>query len=128
MEAKISLSLFIKGAKPLSQEECEKNPKKNYDKFELNIRGNKKRERLIVETRKPQLIVQHINIYKEAYDYMVSTPTSPKLAKPIKFDKNGNVVKRAWDNLSIQERLKKHFEPIAHDLNAVSYSFEILND
>ena len=128
METKVSLNLFIRSAKPLSEEECKKNPKESYNKFEFTVRGYKNKERFIVETRKSQLIVQHINICKESYDYMVSTPISFKFAKPIKYDKNGNIIKRVWDNLSIEERLKKYFEPIAHDLNAESFSFEVLED
>ena len=45
-----------------------------------------------------------------------------------KLDKNGDVVERVWDTMTVHERLKAHFDQIAHDLGAVSYSYEILGD
>lgn len=33
-----------------------------------------------------------------------------------------------WDTMTVHERLKAHFDQIAHDLGAVSYSYEILGD
>ncbi len=136
VEYKISLSLLIPGADMLSPQECEKNPKDNYDNHKLlisYIKGEGKKQKRVkeilnIKTRKHKLVTQNINICKEAYDYMLSTPTSTKFSKPVKTNKDGDVVKTVWDNLSIRERLKHHFDLIAHDFNAASYSYEILND
>lgn len=136
MESKISLSLFIQGANMLSSQECDKNPKENYEKHKMFITDSDKKGKhqkeskipIIFYTRKQKLITQNINICKEAYDYMLSTPTSNKLAKPLKVNKSGEVVKRVWDTLTIHERLKKHFDLIANDFRAASYSYEILDD
>ena len=71
---------------------------------------------------------QSINICEDAYNHMLATPTSPKLAKPTKVNSVGDVIERVWDTLPKHERLKNHFDQIAHDLGAVSYSYEILGD
>lgn len=135
VEPKISLSLLIPGASMLSSQECDKNPKESYNKNKVLIsftkgkgKNQKKvKELLVVNTRKQKLVTQNINICKEAYHHMLSTPTSQKLSKVIKTNKNGDII-RVWDTLSVHERLKHHFDLIAHDLRAVSYSYEILED
>lgn len=136
LELKVRLSLFVPGANMLSSQECEENPKENYDEHKIIIsytkgKGKHKKEvkkPLIIHTRKPKLITQSINICEEAYHYMLATPTSQKFTKPIKTNKKGDVIKRVWDTMSIHDRLKHHFDIIAYDLGAVSYSYEILND
>lgn len=125
MEAKISLSLQVPGAQRLTQEVCESNPKTSYDTAKLSLEYTEgkgkslkvKREILVVKTPKQRMITQHINLSKEAYDYMMTTaPVDDK--KLI----------RAWKSMSIREKLKEHFDRIAYDLKARSYSYEILDD
>lgn len=136
VEPKISLSLLVQGAGMLSSQECEKKPKESYNEHKMLIsytKGNGKNQKtvkklLVVNTRKQRLITQNINICEEAYHHMLSTPTSSKLAKPIRTNKHGEVIKRVWDTLSVHERLKSHFDIIAHDFRAESYSYEILGD
>ena len=133
MEVKVSLSLLVQGAGLLTHEFCEKNPKESYNKDKVLIsltKGKGKNQKeikklLVINTRKQKLVTQNINICEEAYHYMLSTPTSQKLAKVIKTKQNGDMI-RVWDTLSVHERLKHHFDLIAHDLRAVSYSYEIL--
>lgn len=123
VEPKVSLSLLVPGAGMLSQQEAENKPKESYDKHKMLIKytkgkGKKQKtvkELLVIKTRKPKLVSQNINICEEAFKEMLITPTSPKLA-------------RVWSSLKVKERLKHHFDLIAHDLGAVSYSFEILGD
>lgn len=136
VEPKVSLSLLVPGAGMLSSQECEKNPKESYNQCKVHLsytKGKGKNQKkvkklLVIQTRKQKLVTQNINICEEAYKYMLSTPTSQKLAKPVKVNKSGNVVKRVWDTMSEQERLNEHFKLIAHDLHAVSYSYEVLGD
>lgn len=135
-ELKVSLSFFVPGANMLSSQECDKNPKKNYNEDKMLIRftkgkGKHQKERekpLIIRTRKQKLAIQKLNICEEAYKYMLSTPTSVKLSRPTKRNKDGDVIERVWDTMSVHERLKKHFDLLAHDFHAVSYSYEILDD
>lgn len=136
MEVKITLSLLVPGAGLLTPEFCDKNPKENYDENNMLIRvtkGKGKHQKegkklLVIRTRKQKLAIQKLNICEEAYKYMLSTPTSVKLSRPTKRNKDGDVIERVWDTMSVHERLKKHFDLIAHDFHAVSYSYEILDD
>lgn len=135
-ELKVSLSFFVTGANMLSSQECDKNPKENYNEDKMLIRltrgkGKHQKERekyMIIRTRKQKLAIQKLNICEEAYKYMLSTPTSVKLSRPTKRNKDGDVIERVWDTMSVHERLKKHFDLLAHDFHAVSYSYEILDD
>lgn len=123
MEVKVSLSLLVQGASLLTPEFCDKNPKESYDKHKMLVsypKGKGKHQKmvkglLVFKTRKPRLVTQNINLCEEAYQFMLLTPTTPKLG-------------RIWDTLSVHERLKKHFDLIAYDFHAVSYSYEILGD
>lgn len=135
-EPKISLSLLVPGANMLSSQECEKNSKDNYEEFKVTVstvKGIGKNPKEVkkvytVHTRKSRLITHHINMTNEAYEWMLDTPTNSKLAKPLKLNNAGDVIKRVWDTLSIHQRLKAHFDLIAHDLKAVTYSYEILKN
>lgn len=136
IEPKISLSLLVQGAGMLSSQECEKNPKESYNEYKMLIsytKGKGKNQKkvkklLVIQTRRQRLVTQNINICEEAYKHMLSTPTSAKFSKPTKKNKAGDVIERVWDTMSVHERLKEHFDLMAHDLHAVSYSYEILGD
>ena len=136
MEVKVSLSLLVQGAGLLTPEFCEKNPKESYNEHKMLIsytKGKGKNQKtskklLVIQTRKQKLVTQNINICEEAYKHMLSTPTSAKFSKPTKKNKAGDVIERVWDTMSVHERLKEHFDLMAHDLHAVSYSYEILGD
>lgn len=136
VEPKISLSLLVQGAGMLSSQECEKNPKESYDESKILIKHTKGKGKhqkavkqlLSIKTRKQKLVTQNINICDEAYRHMLSTPIFAKFSRPTKKNKAGDVIERVWDTMSVHERLKEHFDQIAHDLHAVSYSYEILGD
>lgn len=130
VEPKVSLSLLVPGAGMMSSQECEKNSKDSYNEHKMLItftKGKDKNQKVVkkpitIKTRKQKLVTQNINICEEAYNYMLDTPTHPKLSKYAGKDK------RVWDTMSIDEKLRHHFDLIAYDLNAVSYSYEILGD
>lgn len=136
VESKVSLSLFVPGANMLSSQECEKNPKDSYDENKITVsytkgkgkKAQKVKKTYVFMTRKQRLITQNININREAYEYMLQTPTTTKLSKPVKRNNAGDVIQRVWDTMSVDARLKEHFNLIAHDFRAVSYSYEILDD
>jgi hypothetical protein len=119
VEPKISLTLLVPGAGMLSSQVCEQNPKESYDEHKLlltDYKGKKLiKEVVTFKTRKQKLVSQNINICEEAYNYMLETPTDAKLA-------------RVWSNLSKNERLRHHFDLIASDFRAKSYSYEILDN
>lgn len=134
VEPKISLSLLVPGANKLSLQECRKNPKTSYDEHKVIIKytkGKGKNQKVVkkilnIQTRKSKLVTQNINMCMEAYESMLCTPTSAKFAKILKA--KGDKVTRVWDTMSIDQRLKKHFDLIAHDLGAVSYTYEVFDD
>lgn len=123
VELKISLSLLVPGAGLLSSQECEKKPKESHNEHKMLIKFTKGKGKyareakklLVIKTRKQKMITQNINICEEAYHHMLETPASNKMFK-------------VWNTLTEHEKLKAHFDLIAHDLHAVSYSYEVLGD
>lgn len=116
--------MLVPGASLLTPEFCYKNPKESYDEHKVPVTFTKGKGKfkktvkqiLSVKTRKQRLITQNISISKEAYDYMLETPVNTKMSL------------EKWKTLPIKERLKAHLDLIAHDLKAVSYTYEILDD
>lgn len=133
-DVKISLTFVLPGSTLLSEQECSKNPKESYITHEImvsNTKGKGKYRKTItkslyVHTRKARTTSQHINMSTEAYLHMLSTPVNAKLTKIVKMTKSGAI--RAWDLLSKHERLTHHLDLIAHDLHAISYEYEVLED
>lgn len=123
IEPKISLSLLVPGAGLLSSQECDKNSKESYNEHKMLIKFTKGKGKyareakklLVIKTRKQKVVTQNISICEEAYHHMLETPTSSRMIK-------------VWNTLTEHEKLKVHFDLIAHDLHAVSYSYEILGD
>ena len=125
-EIKVRLSLVVPGATLLSSQDCDKMSKKEaYDHhamvIEQQVRKGKKlvteRETLHINTRKAKPARQCISICKEAYDHMIDGKEIPIPA-----------LRKVWGNMSVKERLDYHFGVIASDLNATSFSYEILDD
>lgn len=125
--------MLVPGATMLSQQEAENKPKQSYNTNKLSVtytKGKGKHQKnatevIVYKTRKTKLASHHINMSKEAYEYMLDTPTSSKFAKIVNTPKGK---KKLWNTFSIKERLKHHFDQIAHDFRAVSYSYEVLGD
>lgn len=109
---------------------------KDYNKDESLIKNIKKKSKLkkkekksiITEPKKQIMIPQVINICEEAYQNMLQTPILSKLPKLPKYKRHKEAIRKAWLNLPINERLNAHFDEIAHDLKAISYSYEIFNN
>ena len=119
---KVRLSLCIQGAQMLSPQECGENSY-NTSEFILKDKRGKKKV-FVVNTRKQRLIKQNINLTQEAYDYM----TDPKVIPDAKYAKKVNKKKTMWAEMSRVKRLKVHLDAIAAHFNAVSYTFEVLDD
>lgn len=126
-ENKISLTFVLPGRTFVSSQVCEKNPKESIGNKKIKGKGKKfKVTPVYVQVKKTKNAFQHLNISKESYLYMLNTPTNAKLARVVKVIKNKAM--RAWDLLPEDTRLKHHFDLIAHDLNAISYSYEIIEE
>lgn len=138
-EIKVRLSLEVPGAQMLSTQDCVKMSKKEaYDHstmtFKTPVKKGKKmvmeKEICHINTRKSKPAKQNISITKEAYDYMLEEAPLAKYNKRVKTkssEKKDTFVS-IWDTMNTDARLKAHFDLIAADLNAISYSYEILED
>lgn len=125
---KLNLSLQVPGACMLSQQECCKNPKDSYDTTKMMVEyevtdteGKKTKKRKVKElinirTRKSVPAKQNIVMSEEAYKHMLETPVDLRTSLT------------AWLRMPEDQRLKAHLDCIAHDMRAISYTYEILGD
>lgn len=119
MDVKIVLSLTVPGSVMFTQEDCENNKrlaKEHKMRVTLEKKGGKKvTETLVFFTRKTKDAVRKIKMSREAYDYMIETPSDVKLSAK-------------WKSMRKNERLRNHFDLIAKDFNAKNYDYEVLED
>ena len=125
-EIKVRLSMEVPGATMLSSQDCEKMSKKEaYDHTTLvvkqQVKKGKKRvtekETLHINTRKSKSARRCISISKEAYSYMTNAKEIPS-ARLLK----------TWGNMTAAQRLEYHFNLIAENFGATSFSYEVLDD
>lgn len=119
-EIKVSLSLELPGSSMLSEQECSKEPKKNYSYFRMKICSGKKKkneETIQVAVRKTRTIKQNLKLSREAYDYMTDNKACPD-----------QKLRKIWGRLTVNQRLQYHCQQIADTLGAVGFSFEVLDD
>lgn len=125
-DIKVRLSLEVPGATMLSSQDCEKMSKDEaYETNLIQIEHQKKKgvkkltkkENLIVFTRKSKPAKQNISISREAYKYMTDKKCVPSFTTAF-----------IWNKLNAKKRLERHLQEIAEYFNALSYSYEILDD
>lgn len=137
IDIKLRLSLCVPDAQMLSLQECNKNPKENFDLTTMTVEttvgkgrnAKVKREILHIKTRKSKVAKQNINICSEGYHHMIdgSEPPTAKYNKPVGYKRDGTPIS-LWSTMSVDERLKVHLDLIAEHFNALSYSYEVLDD
>lgn len=141
-EIKVSLTISLQGGVMASKEEClkitqktiEKKTKKgkvykktidiqvedwsmmNKNTLKVADKGGKNPEVITFYTRKTWPVTQSMNIYKEAYNYMVSKEC-PAWEKPFK-----------WAQMNTEQRLKSHLQRIAESLNGTLMSYKVFDD
>lgn len=121
MDVKVVLTLIVPGAVMVQQELAKTAQEENEDIILVPVQGKDKKgnlmkkETLVVRVRKTKDAVRKIKMSREAYEYMLSTPVDPKMAA-------------RWKSARNNDRLRYHFEQIANDFGAKSYSFEVLED
>lgn len=129
VEPKLSLTLVLQGSSMVSQQEAENKPKEFTELNFLNIKSYNrklKKETITFRTRKNVTVRQVLKMSQEAYEAMLEEPTNPKYNKVVAKVK-GKLI-RVWDTMSEESRIKKHCELIAHDMNALDFSFNVLED
>lgn len=138
-EAKIRLSLEVPGAAMLSTQDCVKMSRKEaYDHSTLTIKSFVKKgknvkvekDTLHINVRKSKPAKQNISLTKEAYDYMLEEAPLAKYNKRVKVKnpEGKDKVLSLWETMSEDAKLRAHFDLIAADLGATSYSYEIFED
>lgn len=129
VEPKLSLTLVLQGSSMVSQQEAENKPKEFTELNFLTIKSYNrklKKETIAFRTRKNVTVRQVLKMSQEAYEAMLEEPTNPKYNKVVAKVK-GKLI-RVWDTMSEESRIKKHCELIAHDMNALDFSFNVLED
>ena len=129
VEPKLSLTLVLQGSSMVSQQEAENKPKEFTEPNFLTIKSYNrklKKETIVFRTRKNVTVRQVLKMSQEAYEAMLEEPTNPKYNKVVAKVK-GKLI-RVWDTMSEESRIKKHCELIAHDMNALDFSFNVLED
>lgn len=99
---KISLTIVIEGSTLVRKSEPITLGKKNHKHYPLETKD----------------AIYHVNLTKEAYDYMISSE-SPDWAR-VKFIK--------WKKLKPEERLELHMKRICDSYKGKSYKYSILED
>ena len=172
-DIKVNLVVAVQGAVTMSEQECSKQLRKpiinkrgkyagkqardkkgnllwyyetipdltKYDRHDVKIDS----DILTYYTRKSREVRQSINMYQEAYDYMISSempygyhapknfkpymPTRSRLDRKAKKWVDGvSVDIQAWRVASIQERLEWHLNTIAASLGGRVDSYAVFND
>lgn len=122
LETKVTLTIISRGAQLMSEDECNENPKENYETvkqtFITSSGKNKKKEVITFNTRKTKFIKQVINMNKDAYNFMTSKEKPEWYIAKVK----------PWDQLSKNERLIEHFKIICEDLRGKRFTFHVFED
>ena len=131
IEPKLSLILVLPGSIMVSQQVAENKPEELTEEHKMLFKSYKSKkdkgpEVITFRTRKSMPAKQVLKMSQEAYEAMLEEPTNPKYNKVVAKVK-GKLI-RVWDTMSEESRIKKHCELIAHDMNALDFSFNVLED
>ena len=115
----------------ISQQVAENKPEELTEEHKMLFKSYKSKkdkspEVITFRTRKSIPARQVLKMSQEAYEAMLEESTSPKYDKVIAKVK-GKLI-RVWDTMSEDSRIKKHCELIAHDMGAIDFSYNILDD
>lgn len=131
VEPKLSLTLVLPGSIMVSQQVAENKPEELTEEHKMFFKNHKSKKNrspkvITFRTRKSIPAKQVLKMSQEAYEAMLEESTSPKYNKVIA-EVKGKII-RVWDTMSEDARIKKHCELIAHDMGAIDFSYNILDD
>ena len=113
---KISASFKLRGGIMYSEKDQNGEPL-HYDVNTMDFYDRKKGKKETVKFKisrcKP--CIQTINMSMEAYQYMISTPTS-------------NISTNHWKRMSENQRIAEHLKETQHDLDAINFEFIVFED
>jgi hypothetical protein len=111
----------------MTSQECEKNPKENYENNLIILSVKKydtkskkyfyKNEPLHFRTRKCKEASQVIRMSEEAYEYMTSSTYPEWWTNP-----------SMWKRMSKEKRLELHLDRLCKHLGGISYTYAVYND
>ena len=113
---KISASFKLKGSIMYSEKDQNREPL-HYDVNTMDFYDKKKskKETIKFKTSRCKPCIQTISMSMEAYQYMMSTPTS-------------NISTNHWKRISENQRIAEHLKETQHDLDAISFEFTVFED
>ena len=113
---KISASFKLRGGIMYSEKDQNGEPL-HYDVNTMDFydRKNGKKETVKFKTSRCKPCIQTINMSMEAYQYMISTPTS-------------NISTNHWKRMSENQRIAEHLKETQHDLDAINFEFIVFED
>lgn len=125
IDVKVRLTVTLPGRVMMSEQECSKNPKENYNNVEIKVGFGKNTKTKTITVRKCKPATKVTNICKEAYDAMT--------AKSAKKDVDANYCPvwahpKKWYNLSKEQRLRAHLKRLCEHFGGISYTYEVLED
>lgn len=129
-EIKVSLTVTLQGRVMMSEQECSKNPKQNYNEFDVKVATSRKGkspkiDTYHVRTRKTKSASQHLNINLDAYETMTAKDNK-KAADAMNCPYWSSPAK--WFPLSKKQRLEAHLQRICEGLGGTSYTYEVFED
>ena len=130
-DVKLSVTITLPGSVMMTSQECEENPKENYENNVISLAVKKrdpktkkeffKKESLEYKTRKCKTAQQVLKMCDEAYEYMTSQ-ICPEWFGP----SQGGPSK--WKRLSKKERLHYHLDRICKFFDGLSYTYAVYTD
>lgn len=132
IDIKVSLTVAVPGAVPVSKQLCFKNntPIEGMtEKFHAYVteknpqNGKPVSRRITLDICRRQPAMQVINISSESYNYMTDPSTCPEWFRVL-----GKNPSKEWKALSDIQRLELHLGRFAADLNGVIESYSVAED
>ena len=130
-DIKLSVTITLPGSVMMSSQECEKNPKENYDRNFITLSVKRidpktkkeffRNEPLEYKTRKCKTAQQVIKMCDEAYEYMTS-PVCPEW-----FNSSYGGPSR-WKKLMKEDRLEYHLDRLCKSFGGTSYTYAVYTD
>lgn len=121
VEPKVNLSFTVQGRVLLSEQECSKNPRENYNYYSQTVydENGKNPEVINFTTRKCNQVRQSLNICKEAYLKMIDKKSKPEGFKgaPSK-----------WSSMTKEQRLEYHLKKITESLGGKTFTYQVFED
>lgn len=125
---KLSVTIVLPGSTMMSSQECDENPKENYNKhrvllsvkhFDKKTRKTfYKKEAIEFQTRKCIPAQQVLKMSEEAYKAMVSEMC------PVWFMPNVS----KWKRLSKEARLHEHLDRLCESMQGLYYTYAVFDD